>query len=202
MNLDTDKRAVIRVKTNTDVNYSFDQHRWLVGRIKDISNSGIFINTIDKFRVEDKIYLQFVLPGMESKAVLRITGKVVRTIPDNIVDSPTGLGILFQAVISEREDILTDFIINILDDDSLIERVEKEGAVDKKLFCLDLERVAKQAKAGTEEGRKGYRKKAEKRQKRERMVKKTGKIIYHMWKYLLGALLVYAVLQFILLLKF
>lgn len=97
--LDGDRKD-LRINCLISVDYS-DSDRFFKDYIQDISSSGVFIKTREKFKVGEEIVLSMSLSGDEN--AFRIPAEVVRT-------SSEGIGVRFKIQSQVQEDIIASFV--------------------------------------------------------------------------------------------
>jgi uncharacterized protein (TIGR02266 family) len=99
LKLDGDRKD-LRINCLISVDYS-DSNRFFKDYIQDISSSGVFIKTREKFAVGEKILLSLSIS--EEASAFRIPAEVVRTSPD-------GIGVRFKVESQVQEDIIASIV--------------------------------------------------------------------------------------------
>jgi len=93
-------RKNVRINCLVSVDYA-DADRVYKDYIEDISTSGVFIKTRERFSVGEEIMLSMSLSGNEN--AFRIPAEVVRTAPD-------GIGVKFRLASQVQEAIIESFM--------------------------------------------------------------------------------------------
>lgn len=110
------QRKDLRIPFKNDVRFSKDQFRWDLGKPKNISKGGIFVETERMFKVVSKVYMNLTLTTGGQIKKIKAVGKVMRLANaeekgDNN-ESP-GIGIKFYLLPSE-ELMIRSFIRGIV----------------------------------------------------------------------------------------
>lgn len=97
------KRDFKRLTTKSRVDVASDR-RLIQTDMRDVSASGIFINTPGKFDVEEKVKVVFTIPGYEKP--FKLNGTIVRV-------EKSGMAIKFEEITPYFKSILDDVICKV-----------------------------------------------------------------------------------------
>ena len=89
MKMKTNKRGRSRLSFNIGVMVGVGSKKVIAGTSRDVSMTGIFINTQDRIPVGEVCGIEILMAGKSSNLRIRARGTVVRHEPD-------GIGITFQ----------------------------------------------------------------------------------------------------------
>ncbi len=109
-NIDEGKRKYLRLKTQIQVDYTLDDEVELLYST-NISEGGLFLETVNPFPAGTKLLLRFNLPN--SDKIIEVVGEVVYKV-EEIFDIEEwdlpGMGIRFMAVNPEDAALIRKFI--------------------------------------------------------------------------------------------
>ncbi len=95
-----DEREFKRLNTRTDIDVA-SANRVVQTNMRDISASGIYINTSGKFEISEFVRVVFSIPGFDKP--LKLQGKIVRV-------EQHGMAIIFEQITPYFKTILDDAI--------------------------------------------------------------------------------------------
>jgi uncharacterized protein (TIGR02266 family) len=111
-NIEESKRRYLRLKTQIQVDYTLDDEVELLYST-NISEGGLFLETVNPFPPGTKLLLRFNLP--DSDKIIEVVGEVVYKV-EEIFDIEEwdlpGMGIRFMAVNPEDAKLIREFIEN------------------------------------------------------------------------------------------